>query len=108
MNPIALPAFSRRGSILIVALWVITILSIFCISVGYHVRQKISLSERLDQREMLYGIAEAGIQKALVELAKPDTSETYDSLGEPWAKLGRNWGDIGAKLGWKSAQNRWG
>lgn len=75
----------RRGSILVVSLWMLTILGSFAISLGYHVRQKITLSQRLDLRNALYGIAETGIQIALVELQKPDISETWDTLRDVWS-----------------------
>jgi hypothetical protein len=39
-----------RGSLLIVALWMIAILAILSVSIGQHVRQKISLADRIERR----------------------------------------------------------
>ncbi len=61
------------------------ILGVFAISLGYHVRQKVTLSQRLDLRNELYGIAETGIQTALVEIQKPDASESWDTLADSWS-----------------------
>ena len=74
-----------RGSILILALWVLSVLGIFSLSISYGVRQKISLIERLDRRYQLYRLAELGVYRALAELKKEDKTENFDSLSESWS-----------------------
>ncbi|MBI4358376.1 MAG: general secretion pathway protein GspK [Candidatus Omnitrophica bacterium] len=79
------PWVSKQGSILIVSLWMLTLLSAFAISIGYHVRQKVTLADRIDRRNWLQGIAEAGVEQA-VNILIEDSSPGYDLLGESWAK----------------------
>ncbi len=53
-----------RGTILIMALWVLGFLSVFAVTIGVHVRQKITLLSRLEKRSALQHLAEAGVRKA--------------------------------------------
>jgi len=76
---------NSRGSLLVLSLWVILILGSFSISMGYHVRQKITLANRLDIRNQLYGMAEAGVREVLILLKQKSTSSDYDMLSEPWS-----------------------
>lgn len=71
-----------KGSILMLALWSLSLLAVFSVTLGYGVRQKLSLVKRIDERERLHLIAEAGVQKALFELKKQET-EGYNSLKDP-------------------------
>jgi len=73
----------ERGSLLLIALWSLSLLTIFSIYLAYGVRYKVSLLERLDRRDNLHFIAEAGTKKAIFELMKDEPSQ-YDSLNEPW------------------------
>ena len=74
----------HKGSILIIALWSLCLLSAFAVILNYQIRQKLVLANRLDQRDKLRFIAEAGIQKGIMEL-KNDPERTYDSLGDSWS-----------------------
>ena len=58
----------QRGSILILALWSLGLLTVFTISVGAVVQQRISLVSRIERRIQVYDAAEAGIRKAIVLL----------------------------------------
>ncbi len=53
-----------KGSILILALWALSFLSIFALYLGMTVRQKIILLKRLESRDQLELTAQAGIKKA--------------------------------------------
>ena len=64
------------------ALWSLSLLAVFSVTLGYGVRQKLSLIKRIDERERLHLIAEAGVQKAIFELKKQET-EGYNSLKDP-------------------------
>ena len=75
---------NNRGSILVVALWVIAILEIFTLSAGTQVRQKISLAERLDRRGWLYGVAEAGIYQMFMKI-REEKADEFDSLKDYWS-----------------------
>lgn len=66
------------------ALWTLSILSVFAITTGYQVRQRITLADRIDLRSWLHGIAEAGVDQAIAELKKIDPTGGYDPLTD-WA-----------------------
>ncbi len=82
---------SNAGSILIIVLWSLCLLATFAVCLGAGVRQKIILVKRLEERDKLHFIGEAGIKKAIAELAKEqkETSEakekTYDALNDAWS-----------------------
>lgn len=73
-----------KGSILIISLWSICLLTTFAVILGYGVRQKILLVQRFDERDKLHLIAEAGIKKAICQLNEQD-SDTYDALKDDWS-----------------------
>jgi type II secretory pathway component PulK len=73
-----------KGSILIIALWSLCLLSVFAVILNYQVRQKLTLVNRLNQRDSLRFIAEAGAEKGILEL-KNDSDRTYYSLGDSWS-----------------------
>ena len=86
------PVANRRGSILIISLWSLCLLTTFAVTLGYGVRQKIILVLRLEERDKLRFIAEAGIKKAIVELGKglgglkeAEGEKTYNSLNDSWS-----------------------
>ena len=71
-----------RASILLLALWSLSLLTVFSVALGYGLRQKLSLVKRIDERERLRLIAEAGVRKALFELIRQET-EGCNSLKDP-------------------------
>lgn len=77
-------AIDRRGSILIIVLWSLCLLTTFAVSLGYGVRQKATLAKRLDEREKLYLFAEAGAKKAIVEITNA-SPPLYDALNSWWS-----------------------
>jgi len=54
---------SRRGMVLVFALWVLGILTILAVSVAAGIRQKIFLVERLDERSRMTNLLEASVKK---------------------------------------------
>lgn len=78
---------SRNGTILITTLWILTILSVLAMGIGFRVSIEARLSKyNLDRIKGLY-LAKAGIVKAMEVLSK-DTN-AYDSIREcgitlPW------------------------
>jgi type II secretory pathway component PulK len=88
-----LPADSK-GSILILAFWALSLLSLFAIYMGQGVRQKLALMDRLIGRSQLYGAAQAGARRGEAELRKPDTDAAIDSLKEPWAQAQSMYKDV--------------
>ena len=83
-----------QGSILILAVWVLSVLGIFSLSIGYQVRQKVALAQRLDLRNLLYGIAEVGIYRGLILVKEPDPSPNLAWLGDPWSSNEKEFKDI--------------
>lgn len=76
-----------RGSILILVMWVLMLLSIFTLSVGYSARQRLRLLDRLEAREKLRGIAEAGVQTAVQAIRQEDLkAQKVDALNETWSR----------------------
>lgn len=76
-----------RGSILIVCFFVLVLLTMFTITVGYTMRQKIQVLSRLDTRQKLRLIGEAGVQKAVYELLKyKERQLPYDALNQSWSR----------------------
>jgi len=74
----------NSGSVLLLALWSLCLLTVFAIYLGYSVRQKILLIDIINSRDSLHFIAEAGVKKAIAELNKKEPSE-YDALNEAWS-----------------------
>lgn len=76
----------ERGSLLILTVWILVLLSVFAFSVGYTVRQRIKFAEHLDTRENLRGVAEAGVLR-MVQLisSKLKGDVQADSLESPWS-----------------------
>ena len=62
--------FQNRGTILILTLWVLSFLTILAVHLGYHIRQKVALLDRLESRSQLQHSAQAGIKKSIAMLKK--------------------------------------
>lgn len=73
-----------RGSILILSLWALCLLSTFAVILGFVVRQKLTLVNRIEDRDRLRFIAEAGIKKAISQL-KEEPEKIYDALNDSWS-----------------------
>lgn len=54
----------KRGSVLIFALWILSLLVFFAVHIGLRSRQRIMFLSRLETRSRLHYVAEAGIKKA--------------------------------------------
>ena len=72
-----------RGSILLIALWSIFLLSAFAVVLGYEVRQKLTLVSRLELREKSFFAAQAGVLKGIAELKK-EGPVAIVSLKDKW------------------------
>ena len=70
---------NRRGSILIITLWILAILSLLAISFAHHTAVGIKLTEyHISSLKNLY-ICKAGIKRACYELNR---DKSYDSLND--------------------------
>lgn len=59
---------NRQGSILIFALWTLVVLTTFSIYLGFGVRQRMIMVQRLESRHKLYLAASSGVRKAIAML----------------------------------------
>ena len=74
----------KEGSILIIALWSICLLSTLAVILGFGVRQKIILVKRLEERDKTHFLAEAAIKRAIVEIKK-ESEKSYHALNQDWS-----------------------
>jgi general secretion pathway protein K len=74
----------KKGSILIITLWVLSILAIFAIGLARNASGQLRLSAHLQDRLKAYYLAQAGVERAILEL-EADANPDYDSLNENWA-----------------------
>jgi len=74
----------RRGSVLIISLWVMAILAIFAVTIGYQASLNLKLAAYQRDRLKAYYLAEAGIKEAVLELLNDDTPNC-DTLQDGWA-----------------------
>jgi type II secretory pathway component PulK len=75
---------SQRSSALIIALWALSFLTIFVINLGFMVRSGLQYADHLQDRLKMYCLARAGIERAIAELSRDETT-SYDSLNEAWS-----------------------
>ena len=76
----------KNGSILIYVLWLSALLGLFTLSIGYTVRQKLKLIERIDTRRSLRLAAESGAQRGLWAIHRPMAEEKKaDALNSVWS-----------------------
>lgn len=81
---LSLLADSQRASIVVVALWTLCLLSVFTVTLGSGVRQKLSLIKRLDERERMRGILDGAVKKAILQIKKEDQGGA-DTLAGAWS-----------------------
>lgn len=75
------------GSILLVCFFALMMLSLFAITVGYTLRQKMQVLVRVDTRSKLRFLADAGAQKGIYILLRhrKDLLKKYDALNQSWS-----------------------
>lgn len=78
------PATTSSGSVLIIALWSLCIMASLAVILGYSVRQKAAVVSRIDERDKLRLIADAGVKHVIYELEK-EPEKTYDCMKDPWS-----------------------
>ncbi len=73
------------GSILIMALWVLFFLSSLALLVGFYVRPQTSLALKLKNRAEAHYLAEAGVKRAMAEVAAKEDGEKFSALNDDWS-----------------------
>lgn len=81
---------ARKGSLLVITLWVITILSVFAIAIGRYLSIEVRLTKYRSAREQARALARSGVFLALEHLkqdaeAASATYEPYDWGQDDWA-----------------------
>jgi len=76
---------SKNGSVLIIVLWVIIILTILAVSISVVASSQVFLAKRYRNQAAAYFIARAGMALCLAELNRDKEANTYDALNEEWS-----------------------
>ena len=64
------PIANNSGGIFILTLWAIFFLSTLAVMLGYQIRQKLTLLGRIEERDKLRYVAEAGVRKTICDILK--------------------------------------
>ncbi len=75
--------YHDKGSILIIALWTLLLLTTLTVHLSAGIRQKFIFVNRIEELNRLHFIAEAGVKKAIIEVIK-DPEKGYTSLKDNW------------------------
>ncbi len=74
---------SQKSSILIIALWALSVLTVFALYLGFTTRQKILVAKRLNERHKLPFLAESAIKLMISEFHQ-NSSLNVNTLADPW------------------------
>ncbi|MBN2097662.1 MAG: general secretion pathway protein GspK [Candidatus Omnitrophica bacterium] len=74
-----------RGTILIVTLWILLILTLFALALGERASLEVNLTKYQRDKAKAIRLAQAAIERAIWEKLNNDTEENSDSFHEPWA-----------------------
>lgn len=77
---------NSRGSVLILVLWALSLLTVFTVSLSYSARQKASLLNRIETESALRDIAYSGVERARGILRMVEVVPTISTLNDAWAK----------------------
>ncbi len=75
---------ANSGSILIITLWVLSILTIYSIGIGCNISSQVNFASYFKNRLVMYYLAKAGIQRATAELFMDETIN-YDTLSDNYS-----------------------
>jgi len=87
----------RRGFFLIYALWVMLILSLFCVGLAYRTYISAKKTKLLLNRTRAFYLAASGVTLAR-RVIDQDDSSAVDHIGEEWALLGSG-GELSGETG---------
>lgn len=74
----------KKASILVLTLWVLTLLVVFSIGIGYNVRSYLRFASHLKKRITNYYLAKGGIERGIAAVVNDQDWEN-DNLTEKWA-----------------------
>lgn len=75
----------KRGALLIVTLWIITILAVLAVSIGRYLSLEVRLTKFSLMRARLSALTRGGVYLAMQRLDADVTEEGYDWLKDDWA-----------------------
>jgi len=75
----------KQGSVLIIVLWIIIILTILAVSISVVASSQVFFTRQYRRQITEYFIARAGIALCLAELNRDKEANTYDALKEEWS-----------------------
>lgn len=78
---------------LVLALWSLSLLTAFAVSMGYMVRQKLTLYDRIEKRQLLWNAAWSGVERARAAL-REDVETEVDSYLDAWTNDPRAFRDV--------------
>ncbi len=76
---------NNRGSILILVLWSLGLLTVFALYLGLGVRQRLDFLLRVETRSKLYNIAEAGVKRAIAQIGNFNKESAFVLLRDSWS-----------------------
>ncbi len=81
---------NRAGSLLVITLWLVTILSVLAVAIGRYLSTEVRITRYQQAHEQAKALARSGVSLALQRLAndqkeKEADGKTYDWLGDEWA-----------------------
>jgi len=75
----------RRGSLLVITLWVMTILTVFAVAIARYLSVEIRVTKYRVAREQARALAHGGVLIAMQRLSTDAAQEPYDWLEDDWA-----------------------
>ncbi|MFZ2356466.1 MAG: hypothetical protein WAW67_01400 [Candidatus Omnitrophota bacterium] len=76
---------NKKAQTSIIILWVLIIITLLTVSLGYRVSLALRLSKYQRNRLKAHYLAKAGINWGIVELEKDKSSNSYDGINETWS-----------------------
>ncbi len=92
----------KRGSLLIVTLWMVTLLSVLAIAMAKYLSLEVRLTKYRLAREQAKALARSGVYLAMQRLAADaqQADERYDWLGDDWAMFAPPEGELDHPAAW--------
>ena len=78
---------SSSGSLLVVTLWLVTILSVLAIAIARYLSIEVRLTKYRETRERTKALARGGVYLAMQRLSQDAQAEPFDWLGDDWAAV---------------------
>jgi len=75
----------KQGSILVLTLWTLGLLSVFAVYLGVGLRQRLEFLDRLETRNKSYHIAHAGVKQALSVIGNFQKDSAFTCLRDTWS-----------------------